>query len=72
MNSNRRSFIKKLGFSTLVAVAPLSFTKSGTQNSIGTQQVPEVKPATKFDWKPDMTNQPLGIAKGIELVYIKL
>jgi len=65
MNSNRRSFIKKLGFSALATVAPSGFTKSEILNSNGMQQVPEVKPATRFDWKPDMTNQPLGSAKGI-------
>jgi len=65
MNSNRRGFIKKLGLSTLVAIAPSRFIKSGILNAKEMQQVAELKPATKFDWKPDMTNLPMGKAKGI-------
>ena len=59
--TNRREFVKQVGLGILATSVP-SVLLHGA--SIAGQQNP-VKPVTKYDWKPDLINKPIGDAKGI-------
>lgn len=68
MKTNRRNFVKALGMGILAGTVPSGLVHSQTVNLAPQQpQVSEgnLKPPTKYDWKPDMINQPIGVAKGI-------
>ena len=59
--TNRREFVKRVGLGILATSVPSVLLHGVTIPGL---QDP-AKPVTKYDWKPDSINKPIGDAKGI-------
>lgn len=67
MKETRREFIKKSGTSVIASTVAAGLLSSVSPTEAAASPAPQQQPrqSTPYDWKPQSTNQPIGVARGI-------